>query len=120
MADRSRVGQGPGGAGAGTPPGRLAPARSTGERTSMSVHLDAAAHRRVPGTPEQAPRPDRSRGRRSTLTWLDMKGSPYLYVAPFFVIFAVFMVYPLVYTLYVSTRKWQLGAQESTSVGFGN
>jgi cellobiose transport system permease protein len=84
----------------------------------MTVHLDAA-HRRAAGTapgPLHSPR----RARRSKLTWLDMKGSPYIYVAPFFVVFMVFQLYPLIYTAYVSTRKWQLGATESTSIGLGN
>jgi len=57
---------------------------------------------------------------RRRLTWLDIKGTPYLYVAPFFILFAIFGLYPLGYTLYVATRSWQLGADTSTSVGFGN
>lgn len=54
------------------------------------------------------------------LAWLDIKGTPYLYVAPFFIIFAIFGLYPLGYTLYVATRNWTLGAQESTPAGFSN
>src|SRR5262249_3895991 len=33
---------------------------------------------------------------------------------------ALFMLYPLGYTLFVSTRNWELGAQTSTSVGWSN
>jgi cellobiose transport system permease protein len=50
----------------------------------------------------------------------DMSLSAYWYVAPFFVLFAVFGVFPLAYTLYVATRNWTLGAQESTPAGFAN
>jgi cellobiose transport system permease protein len=57
---------------------------------------------------------------RNRLAWWDIKGSPYLYVAPFFVVFAAFGLYPLAYTLFVATRDWTLGAQTSTPVGFAN
>jgi cellobiose transport system permease protein len=57
---------------------------------------------------------------RRRLAWLDIKGTPYLYVAPFFILFAIFGLYPLGYTLYVATRNWQLGAEESTPAGFSN
>lgn len=57
---------------------------------------------------------------RSRFSRLDIKASPYLYVAPFFVLFAVFGLYPLGYTLYVATRNWTLGAQTSTPIGFAN
>ncbi len=57
--------------------------------------------------------------RRRRNRW-DLKFSPYLYVAPFFVLFAVFGLYPLGYTFYVATRNWTLGAQTSTPAGFAN
>jgi cellobiose transport system permease protein len=60
------------------------------------------------------------RRRAARLARLDMKASPYLYVAPFFVIFACFLLFPLLYTLFVSTRDWPLGAQESTGAGLDN
>ncbi len=84
----------------------------------MSVHLDSAA-RHAAGPPPARPRPSR-RSRRSRLAWLDIKASPYLFVAPFFIIFVIFLLYPLLYTGYVATRNWTLGAQESTSAGFAN
>ena len=46
-----------------------------------------------------------ARGRRSLrerLHRLDAKASPYLYIAPFFLLFAVFGLFPLVYTAWVS------------------
>jgi cellobiose transport system permease protein len=57
---------------------------------------------------------------RNRLARLDIKASPYLCVAPFFVLFAVFGLYPLGYTFYVATRNWTLGAQTSTPAGFAN
>jgi cellobiose transport system permease protein len=57
---------------------------------------------------------------RTRFARLDIKASPYLYVAPFFVLFAVFGLYPMGYTLYVATRNWTLGAQTSTPAGFAN
>jgi cellobiose transport system permease protein len=50
----------------------------------------------------------------------DFKVSPYVYVAPFFVLFAIFGVYPMLYTLYVSLQHWTLGADTHTGVGFAN
>ncbi|WP_196777923.1 carbohydrate ABC transporter permease [Lentzea aerocolonigenes] len=37
--------------------------------------------------------------------------SPYLFVAPFFVIFAVFGLFPLVYTAWVSVHEWDIAGQ---------
>jgi cellobiose transport system permease protein len=86
----------------------------------MSLHLDATPAHGPTGAARQAPPRRPPRTARTRLTWLDIKGSPYLYIAPFFIIFAVFMLYPLIYTLFVSTRNWTLGADTSTSVGFAN
>jgi cellobiose transport system permease protein len=38
----------------------------------------------------------------------DLHGSPYLFIAPFFVLFTVFGLFPLVYTAWVSLRTWDL------------
>ena len=42
------------------------------------------------------------------LAWLDIKASPYAFVAPFFVLFAVFGLFPLLYTFWVSLHDWEL------------
>src|SRR3712207_9026471 len=38
----------------------------------------------------------------------DVKLSPYLYVSPFFVLFAITGLFPLVYTAFVSVHEWHL------------
>jgi cellobiose transport system permease protein len=39
---------------------------------------------------------------------LDLHGSPYLFIAPFFVLFTAFGLFPLLYTAWVSLREWDL------------
>ena len=56
-------------------------------------------------------------------TWLykvDTRVSPFLYIAPFFVLFAVFGLYPLGYTAYVSLTDWTLLKDDHTYVGLAN
>ncbi|MFI6096176.1 carbohydrate ABC transporter permease [Lentzea sp. NPDC051213] len=57
---------------------------------------------------------------RHRLSKLDTKVSPYLFVAPFFVLFGAIGLFPLLYTAYVSLFDWELGADEHTFVGLGN
>ena len=58
--------------------------------------------------------------RKFFFTRLDMKFSPYVLVAPFFVLFGVFGMYPLFYTAYLSTRKYTLTGGDKGSVGLDN
>lgn len=53
---------------------------------------------------------------------LDVKGSPYLYVAPFFLLFAVFGLFPLIYTALISATAWspRRPGSEDISVGLDN
>jgi cellobiose transport system permease protein len=46
--------------------------------------------------------------RRRGLSRFDAKASPYLYITPFFLLFAVFGLFPLLYTAYVSFNDWDL------------
>jgi cellobiose transport system permease protein len=51
----------------------------------------------------------------------DTRFSPYVFVAPFFVIFLVFGLFPILYTMYVSFTDWNLiGGGEHTFIGFDN
>ncbi len=58
--------------------------------------------------------------RRQRLSRLDVKLSPYLYVSPFFVLFALVGLFPLVYTLVVSLNNWNLLSGPGEWVGFAN
>jgi cellobiose transport system permease protein len=47
------------------------------------------------------------------LARLDITVSPYLYIAPFFVLFAIFGLFPLGYTFWVSLHEWELIGDQS-------
>nr|WP_211244881.1 sugar ABC transporter permease [Intrasporangium oryzae] len=75
-----------------------------------------------PGRPEPAertPTPTRPAWRRR-LTRADEKASPYLYVSPFFILFGLVGLFPLVYTAYVSVHEWNLIGGEGDFVGLKN
>ncbi|MFR9776773.1 carbohydrate ABC transporter permease [Micromonospora sp. MS34] len=59
-------------------------------------------------------------GRGARLSRFDAKYSPYLYIAPFFLIFGVFGLYPLAYTFWVSLHDWDLLGAGHPYVGFDN
>jgi len=52
-------------------------------------------------------RPPRS-AFRMALSRADTKGAPYAFVSPFFIIFAIFGAFPLLYTFWVSLHAWPL------------
>ncbi|WP_439658670.1 carbohydrate ABC transporter permease [Lentzea sp. HUAS TT2] len=66
--------------------------------------------RTAPRTPAAGNRPPgRPRSRlRDRISRVEVKWSPYLFIAPFFVIFAVFGLFPLVYTAWVSLHDWDI------------
>ncbi|MEU9879100.1 carbohydrate ABC transporter permease [Streptomyces phaeochromogenes] len=84
----------------------------------------------TPTTPDGAPgaAPPAGSGtgtehqRRSTLLHrLDVRGAPYAFVAPFFVVFAAFSFYPLVYTSWISLHRVELSTLNFMEwVGFDN
>ena len=75
----------------------------------MSTHTRSQAPS-VPGA-----RPLRPSWRRR----LDTKGAPYAFIAPFFIVFAIFGAFPMIYTFWVSLHKWDLLGANSW-VGLGN
>ena len=64
--------------------------------------------------------PARRRGATRRLRRLDTKVSPYLYIAPFFVLFGAFGLFPLVYTAYVSLTDRNLLEPSSHFIGLAN
>src|SRR5262245_22858468 len=85
----------------------------------MSLSTTTAPPRQHPpaGPPASPRRIARRLGR------FDFKFSPYLYVAPFFIIFGIFGAYPMFRTLYMSFMDWDLvneRTQGHTFVGLAN
>jgi len=58
--------------------------------------------------------------RRQRLSRLDVKASPYLYIAPFFVLFALIGLFPLVYTFVVSLNDWDILSGAGDWIGIEN
>lgn len=57
---------------------------------------------------------------RQKLSNWDYKFSPYLYVAPFFILFAILGAFPIVYTVNVSLYNWHLLKGQGDFVGIQN
>jgi cellobiose transport system permease protein len=75
-----------------------------------------------PPAPARAPK-ERSVRRvafSQTLSRWDVKVSPYLYISPFFILFAITGLFPLVYTAWVSVHEWNLIGGQGDFVGFDN
>jgi cellobiose transport system permease protein len=88
---------------------------------ATSVKADAA------GSPPTAPpsgtplRKAAPSNLRSRLYRWDLKGAPYAFIAPFFLCFAAFGLFPLIYTGWLSLHSVQLGAEDqATWVGLEN
>jgi cellobiose transport system permease protein len=86
----------------------------------MAVSTPTPVNGTAPPAPPQAA-PSRRQAWRSRLYRLDVKGSPYAYVAPFFVLFFAFGLFPLIYTAYVSLHNVDLGnPEQQTWIGLAN
>ncbi|GAA1593406.1 sugar ABC transporter permease [Actinomadura kijaniata] len=70
----------------------------------MSVPADV----RVPPRTARPSGPPGPRPRGSALTRLDARLSPYLFVSPYFLLFLVFGLFPMGYTLWVALHDWEL------------
>jgi cellobiose transport system permease protein len=57
---------------------------------------------------------------KQKLSRFDVKASPYFYVAPFFVLFGLVGLFPLIYTFVVSLNNWNLLTGPGEWVGFKN
>lgn len=82
------------------------------------MNLQASAPSEA-ATRHEAP-PPRRRRRRPSWARLDMKLSPYFYIAPFFILFAIFGLYPLGYTVWIAMTDQSPMAMETNFVGADN
>lgn len=57
---------------------------------------------------------------RNRLSSWDRKYSPYLYISPFFILFAVVGLFPLLYTIWVAAHDWDLIMGQGEFVGLEN
>lgn len=86
----------------------------------MSTTVSATTGARAGEDPTgRRPEPSRATWRDRLGRW-DVKASPYLYVAPFFVIFGIVGLFPLLYTAYVSLHDWDLIDDSPAFIGFEN
>ena len=82
----------------------------------MSVQSPAATR----PAPTGAPRTPRRVGFSQRLGRWDVKLSPYLYISPFFILFAITGLFPLVYTAFVSVYDWPLLGGQGEFIGMQN
>jgi cellobiose transport system permease protein len=82
----------------------------------MTTVTKRAPHQGVAPAPPRKPRLTW----RQRLSQADVKWSPYLYIAPFFILFGVVGLFPLLYTSYLSLFDRELLDFESTFIGFDN
>ncbi|WP_434743387.1 carbohydrate ABC transporter permease [Micromonospora sp. SH-82] len=69
-----------------------------------------------------APRPpaaNSGRAKGHLLNRLDLKYSPYLYIAPFFIVFGAFGLYPMLRTAWMSLHDWDM-VGDQTFIGLDN
>lgn len=73
--------------------------------------------------PANPPQPAKERRVRvlsfsQKLSRWDLKVSPYLYISPFFLMFAIVGLFPIVYTAVISFQDWDLVRNSGTFIGF--
>lgn len=57
---------------------------------------------------------------RQRLSQWDVRSAPYLYIAPFFLLFALVGLFPLLYTGWVALNKWSLITGDQGFIGLAN
>jgi len=70
--------------------------------------------------PVEQNRHPRRVGTRQRLGRFDVKVSPYLYISPFFILFAITGLFPLLYTAFVSMHQWHLLKGKGNFIWFAN
>lgn len=92
----------------------------TMQQPATTLRGEGTGHTPASSAPEGgAPPPPRRTWRQRRSRW-DAKYSGYLYVSPFFVVFAVVGLFPLAYTAYVSLFDWSLIGGQGDYVGLDN
>jgi len=71
-----------------------------------------------PDRAEPEARPVRVLGFRQNLSRWDLKLSPYLYISPFFIMFAIVGLFPIGYTAVISLMDWDLVRNSGEFIGF--
>ncbi|WP_210480071.1 carbohydrate ABC transporter permease [Naasia sp. SYSU D00948] len=84
--------------------------------TSTIKAADAASAGDAAG--REIVRPKLTFGQR--LSWFDVKASPYAYISPFFLLFGLLGLFPLVYTFVVSLHEWELLQGQGDFIGLEN
>ncbi|WP_422114810.1 carbohydrate ABC transporter permease [Brachybacterium sp. UNK5269] len=80
---------------------------------TTTIPTAPAPARRAP----ESPAPSR---RRSVLARLDARLTPYLFISPFFLLFALVGLFPILYTAWVSLHDWDLIRGQGDFVGLAN
>ena len=83
--------------------------------------MTATDTRRIRTSPESPPpgaKQPRVLSFSHRLSKWDLKLSPYLYISPFFVLFAIVGLFPIVFTAIISFQEWDLVRNSGTFVGF--
>ncbi|WP_082126909.1 carbohydrate ABC transporter permease [Allosalinactinospora lopnorensis] len=84
-------------------------------------HDEASADVGPPAPPDAPRESQRRRERRQALrSRLDIRLSPYLFVAPYFVLFGVFGLFPVLFTFWISLHDWGLLAGNQGFIGLDN
>lgn len=85
----------------------------------------AVTDRVQPPPPDTNPRASRGKSvkrlafSQKVSKW-DVKLSPYLYISPFFLLFAITGLFPLLYTAWVSLHSWNLIGGQGDFTGLEN
>src|SRR5690606_26102046 len=73
-----------------------------------------------PATEQQTEPPPRRIGLGGRLSRWDLRLSPYLYISPFFILFFITGLFPLIYTGWVAVHDWDLIMGQGEFVGAQN
>ncbi|NED93899.1 sugar ABC transporter permease [Phytoactinopolyspora alkaliphila] len=92
----------------------------------MTTHVGSPPERETPSRPggtSGASRPAPRFPRRTRLVRLgrfEIKAAPYVFIAPFFILFGIFGAFPIGYTVYASLFDWTLLAGNQGFIGLDN